>query len=87
MDLYRVTKESPAWLHKAYDYVRVDAFVFGQNIPINVEYSFPETIDEEYKAVVLIDEGKQISVSSSILSFSPSASWEIYRISEASKSL
>ncbi len=61
MEIYRVTKVSPAWLHKAYDYVRTDAFIFGQDIPINFEYSFPETIDGEYKAVVLIDEGKPIA--------------------------
>ncbi len=61
MELYRLTKGSPTWLFKAYDYARTDAFVFGQEIPINFEYSHDEPINDEFKAVVLIDNGKPIA--------------------------
>ncbi len=61
MDIYRVTKESPKWLFKAYDFARTDAFVFGQNIPISVEYSHDEPIGDDYKAVVIVDDNKPVA--------------------------
>lgn len=56
---YRVTKDSPNWMHKAYNYVRTDAFVFGQDIPINIEYSTEDDPDEE--ALILVEDGKPIA--------------------------
>ena len=61
MEVFRVTKDSPKWLFEAYDYARTDAFVFGQNIPIVAEYSHDEPIDENYRAVVLIDDNKPVA--------------------------
>ena len=37
-EIYRIEKGSEEWKYKAYDYVRTDAFCFGQNIPIELEY-------------------------------------------------
>ena len=61
MEVYRVTKESPAWLFKAYDYARTDAFVFGQGIPIEGEFSHDDPVDENYLAVVLIEDHKPVA--------------------------
>ncbi|WP_022770490.1 MULTISPECIES: GNAT family N-acetyltransferase [unclassified Butyrivibrio] len=61
MDIYRVTKDSPQWQHKVYEYARTDAFVFGQGIPIEAEYSHDEPIDEDYKAVIIVDNGKPVA--------------------------
>ena len=61
VEAYRVTKESPAWLIRAYEYARTDAFCFGQNIPIEFEYAHDVPVDDEYRAVVLIDEGKPLA--------------------------
>lgn len=60
MEIYRVKKDSPAWLYKAYDYVRTDAFCFGQNIPIETEFSHDEPL-EELLAVVLVEDHKPIA--------------------------
>lgn len=61
MEVYRVTKESPSWLFRAYEYARTDAFCFGQNIPIEIEYSHDSPVDDDYRAVVLIEEGKPVA--------------------------
>lgn len=53
MEYYRVTKDSPDWLIKAYDYVRMDAFVFGQGIPPEMEFAHDDLDDLE--AVVLME--------------------------------
>lgn len=53
MEYYRVTKDSPKWLIKAYDYVRMDAFVFGQGIPLEMEFAHDDL--EELEAVVLVE--------------------------------
>ena len=37
-EIYRVEKGSEEWKYKAYDYVRTDAFCYGQNIPIELEF-------------------------------------------------
>ncbi|MGN0316548.1 MAG: GNAT family N-acetyltransferase [Lachnospira sp.] len=61
MEIYRIEKgNAPAWLYKAYDYVRMDAFVFGQNIPVNVEFGHDEPVDE-LEAVVLVEDNKPIA--------------------------
>lgn len=54
MEIYRVKEGSPKWLYKAYDYVRTDAFCFGQNIPIETEFSHDEP-NEELLAIVLVE--------------------------------
>ena len=48
MEIYRVKQGSPDWLYKAYDYVRTDAFCFGQNIPIETEFSHDEPLEEPH---------------------------------------
>lgn len=57
MEIYRVTEESPEWQKKAYDYVRMDAFVLGQNIPVEMEYGHDDP-DEEYNAVIIVEDHK-----------------------------
>ncbi|MBQ7839452.1 MAG: GNAT family N-acetyltransferase [Lachnospiraceae bacterium] len=60
MEIYHVTKESPEWLFKAYDYVRTDAFCFGQNIPIETEFSH-DAPREDLQAVVLVEDHKPVA--------------------------
>ncbi|WP_029232304.1 GNAT family N-acetyltransferase [Butyrivibrio sp. VCB2006] len=60
-EIHRITKDSPVWLHRAYEYARTDAFCFGQGIPINFEYGHEELITDDYKAVVIIDDGKPVA--------------------------
>ncbi len=61
MEIYRIEKgNAPAWLYKAYDYARTDAFVFGQNIPLEMEFGHDEPA-EELEAIVLIDEHRPIA--------------------------
>lgn len=60
MEIYHITKDSPEWLLKAYDYVRTDSFCFGQNIPIEMEFSH-DTPRQELQAVVLIEDHKPIA--------------------------
>ena len=61
MEIYRIEKEnSPTWLYKAYDYVRMDAFVFGQNIPIEMEFIHDEPL-EELEAIVIVEDHKPIA--------------------------
>ena len=59
MEIYRVKQGSPDWLYKAYDYVRTDAFCFGQNIPIETEFSHDEPL-EELLAIVLVEDHKPV---------------------------
>ena len=61
MEVYRVTKDSPAWQVRVYDYARADAFCFGQGIPIELEFSHDEPIDERYRAVVLVEDHKPVA--------------------------
>ncbi len=60
MEIYRVTKDSEEWLFKAYDYVRIDAFCFGQNINIEGEFSHDEP-KEKANFIVIIDEHKPVA--------------------------
>ena len=60
MEIYRVKNGSPDWLYKAYDYVRTDAFCFGQNIPIEMEFSHDEPWTELH-AIVLVEDHKPVA--------------------------
>lgn len=60
MEIYRVKEGSPDWLYKAYDYVRTDAFCFGQNIPIEIEFSH-EGSSRELLAIVLVEDHKPVA--------------------------
>ena len=61
MEIYRIEKgDAPTWLYKAYDYVRMDAFVFGQGIPLEMEFSHDEPL-KELEAVVLVEDHKPIA--------------------------
>lgn len=60
MDIYRVTKDSPEWQRKAYDYVRIDAFSFGQNIPVETEFNHDDP-NEEYRAVIFVEDHKPVA--------------------------
>lgn len=60
LEIYRITKESPKWLFKAYDYVRMDAFVFGQGIPLEVEFSHDDP-EEDLEAVILTEDHKPVA--------------------------
>ena len=46
MQIYRINKETDEWLKKAYGYVRTDAFCFGQNIPVELEFAGEEAQDD-----------------------------------------
>lgn len=61
MEIYRLAKkDAPDWLYKAYDYVRMDAFVFGQDIPVEMEFGHDEPVDE-LEAVVLVENHKPVA--------------------------
>lgn len=61
MEVYRIEKGSAvSWLYKAYDYIRTDAFVYGQNIPIEVEFGQDEA-EEELEAIVLVEDHKPVA--------------------------
>lgn len=61
MEVYRIEKQNaPAWLYKAYDYARMDAFVFGQGIPLKMEFGHEEPT-EELEAIVLVEDHKPIA--------------------------
>ncbi|MGN0324957.1 MAG: GNAT family N-acetyltransferase [Lachnospiraceae bacterium] len=59
MEIYHITKGSPEWLYKAYDYVRTDAFCVGQGIPIEIEFA-GDGNQEELQAVILIEDHKPV---------------------------
>lgn len=60
MDVFRVTPDSPVWQKKAYDYVRIDAFVFGQNIPLEIEFG-GDTEEDEEETLILVDDHKPVA--------------------------
>lgn len=61
MEIYRIEKgEAPAWLYRAYDYARMDAFVFGQGIPLEMEFGHDEP-ESELEAIVLVEDHKPIA--------------------------
>ena len=60
MEIYRIEKNTDEWLYKAYDYVRTDAFCFGQNIPVELEFSG----DDDYKnqeGIIIIEDHKPVA--------------------------
>ena len=59
MEIYRIKEGSPDWLYKAYDYVRTDAFCFGQNLPIEIEFAH-DVLSEELHAIVLVEDHKPV---------------------------
>ena len=61
MEIYRIEKgTAKEWLYKAYDYIRTDAFIYGQNIPIEVEFGHDEP-KEELEAIVIIEDHKPVA--------------------------
>ena len=60
MEFLRLTKDSPIWLFKAYDYIRIDAFCFGQNIKIETEFSHDES-DDTIEAIVAVEDHKPVA--------------------------
>lgn len=60
MEIYRVTKDSPVWQKKGYDYVRIDAFCFGQNIPVEKEFGH-DAPEEELNAILIVENHKPIA--------------------------
>lgn len=48
------------WQKKGYDYVRCDSFVFGQNIPLELEFSGDKKEDEE-NLILIVDDGKPVA--------------------------
>lgn len=60
MEIYRVSKGSPDWLYKAYDYLRTDTFCCGQGIPVEFEFAHDEA-KESLLAVVLIEDHKPVA--------------------------
>ena len=60
MQIYRINKETDEWLKKAYDYVRTDAFCFGQNIPVELEFAGEEAQDD-LEGVVILEDHKPVA--------------------------
>ena len=60
MELYRVNGESPAWQRIAYDYIRTDAFVVGQGIPVEREFE-GDGPAEDLEAVLLVEDHKPVA--------------------------
>lgn len=61
MEIYRIENgNAPTWLYKAYDYARMDAFVFGQNIPLEMEFGHDEPV-EDMEAIVIVEAHKPIA--------------------------
>lgn len=55
MEIYRVTAESPEWQRIAYNAIRVDAFCFGQHIPVEMEFSHDES-PEKFRGILIVDD-------------------------------
>ena len=60
MQIYRINKETDEWLKKAYDYVRTDAFCFGQNITVELEFAGEEAQDD-LEGVVILEDHKPVA--------------------------
>ncbi len=60
MEIYRVTKDSPKWQFHAYNYVRTDAFCFGQNIPVETEF-LGDGGEEDFHGVLIIEDHKPVA--------------------------
>lgn len=60
MDIYRFTKDTPVWQRIAYDYVRTDAFVVGQGIPVEMEFNGDGPV-ENLNGILLVEDHKPIA--------------------------
>lgn len=60
MEIYRVTESSPSWQKIAYDYIRVDAFVVGQGIPVEREFE-GDAPESQLQALVLVEDHKPVA--------------------------
>lgn len=58
--IYRIEKGAEAWKYKAYDYIRTDAFCFGQGIPIEFEFAHDEK-KKDLQAVILLEDHKPVA--------------------------
>lgn len=54
MEIYRVTADSPEWQRIAYNSIRVDAFCFGQHIPVELEFSHDES-SGNFRGILVVD--------------------------------
>ena len=60
MEVYRVTKNSPEWQFHAYNYIRTDAFCFGQNIPVEMEFN-GDGGREDFQGILVVEDHKPVS--------------------------
>ena len=60
MEIYRVTKDSPEWQFIAYNYIRVDAFCVGQNIPVEGEFN-GDGSREDFNGVLIVEDHKPVA--------------------------
>ncbi len=60
MEVYRINKNTDEWFYKAYDYVRTDAFCFGQNIPIEIEFSGDDDYRES-EGILIVEDHKPVA--------------------------
>lgn len=60
MEVYRVTGEAPKWQRIAYQFIRTDAFCIGQGIPMEVEFSGDEMIDD-FQGILVMDDHKPVA--------------------------
>ena len=60
MEVYRVTKDSPEWQFHAYNYIRTDAFCFGQNIPVEMEFN-GDGGREDFQGILVVEDHKPVS--------------------------
>lgn len=59
-EIYRIENGSEDWKYKAYDYVRTDAFCFGQNIPVELEFAHDDK-KEDLQAIILVEDHKPVA--------------------------
>ena len=60
MEIYRVTNDSPEWQFHAYNYIRTDAFCFGQNIPVELEFN-SDPSNEGFQGILIVDDHKPVA--------------------------
>ncbi len=60
MEVYRVTKDSPEWQFKAYDYIRTDAFCFGQKIPVELEFN-GDGDRTDFNGILVVEDHRPVS--------------------------
>lgn len=60
MEIYRVTKDSPEWQFHAYNYIRTDAFCFGQGIPVEMEFG-GDGDRKDFQGILIVEDHKPVS--------------------------